>query len=126
MDLAVSTRANMRRVFETMFFDRGFVNDDLVDFAYSRHLERGDHYTIKCLLEALASPAEKIDSELGQIGAPTLILWGENDAITPVAMGRAFQRGIWASRLETISTCGHLPCLEKPADFVKAVSAFIQ
>jgi pimeloyl-ACP methyl ester carboxylesterase len=54
-----------------------------------------------------------------------MMLWGENDLITPVAMARAFQQGIGESRLEVIPACGHLPCLEKPKEFVEAVLAFV-
>ena len=73
--IAVSTRANMRLVFETMFHDTSLVTDDLVDLAYSLHLERGDHYAIQSVLETLGSPNEKIDHDLGRISMPTLMPW---------------------------------------------------
>ena len=125
VDLNVSTRANMRRVLELMFHDQSLVTDPLVDFVYALHLERGDGHAIKSVLETLNAPCEKLDGKLAQIEAPTLILWGENDAVTPLAMAHAYHRGIAGSRIQTLAHCGHLPCLEKPDAFATAVTAFL-
>ena len=85
IDLNVSTCANMRTVFEAMFHDRSLVQDAL-ELAYSLHPERGDGPTIKSVLETLGDVREKLDGTLGRLRMQTLILWGENDAVTPVAM----------------------------------------
>jgi pimeloyl-ACP methyl ester carboxylesterase len=125
VDLNISTRANMRCVFNGMFYDTSIVTDALVDLAYSLHLERGDGYTIKSVLETLVADGEKLDGRLGRIAAPTLILWGENDIITPLSMAQTYRRGIARSELHTLAQCGHLPCLERPAAFVAAVLSFL-
>jgi pimeloyl-ACP methyl ester carboxylesterase len=125
VDLNVSTLANMRTVFRAMFHDPALVKDELVELAYALHLERGDGATIRSVLETLASPAEKIDAALPRLRVPTLVLWGENDAITPLAMAHAFQRLIPASQLRTLPKCGHLPPLEQVEPFVEAVTAFL-
>jgi len=121
-----SIRTHMRTVFELMFYDKSMVTDELVDLAYSLHLERGDGYTIKSVLETLADTREKLDAKLAQISAPTLIVWGEDDAITPLSMARAFHSGIAGSLLQTIARCGHFPPIEKPNEFVAAVTAFLR
>jgi len=126
VDLNVSTRENMRRVFNCMFHDTSMVTDALVDFAYSLHLERGDGYAIKSVLETLDANWEKLDGKLGLITAPTLILWGENDAITPLPVAQTYHRGIAHSELHTLAQCGHLPCLERPAEFVAVVLNFLR
>jgi len=121
-----SIRTHMRTVFELMFYDKSMVTDELVDLAYSLHLERGDGYTIKSVLETLADTREKLDAKLAQISAPALIVWGEDDAITPLSMARAFHSGIAGSLLQTIPRCGHFPPIEKPNEFVAAVTAFLR
>jgi pimeloyl-ACP methyl ester carboxylesterase len=78
----------------------------IADFPYSLHLERGDDYTIRSVLETLAANWEKLDGKLGLIAAPTLILWGEHDRITPVAMVQIYHRGIARSELCTIHSAG--------------------
>ena len=126
VDLKISTRASLRDAFECMFYDKDIVTEALVDLAYSLHLERGDGYTIRSVLQTLGNPWEKLDGKLGGLSAPTLILWGENDAVTPLSMAHAFHREIAGSRLQVIARCGHLPPLEQPAEFAAAVTSFLR
>ncbi len=51
---------------------------------------------------------------LGAIGVPTLLIRGEQDAITTPAHQQEMLAGIAGSRLQTIADCGHLPTLESP------------
>jgi triacylglycerol lipase len=126
IDLNVSSRRAMRESFEFMFHDKAFASDALVDLAYSLHLERGDGHAIRSALATLADSREKLDARLGELRVPTLLLWGEQDALTPVAMAHEFHRRITGSRLELIPECGHLPPLEKAAEFARAVTRFLR
>ncbi|MEY9335556.1 pimeloyl-ACP methyl ester carboxylesterase [Pseudomonas protegens] len=51
---------------------------------------------------------------LASIKVPTLIVVGENDAITPLAEAQFLHQGIVGSRLQVLAQCGHLPPLEHP------------
>ncbi len=125
VDLHLSTHAHMRVVLESMFFDKRMVTNELVDLAYSQHLERGDGATIASVLETFPVPEEKLDGTIAQLKAPTLLLWGEHDLLTPPAMAKNFHRLIAGSRLEVIPECGHFPCLERPAEFAERVVRFL-
>jgi pimeloyl-ACP methyl ester carboxylesterase len=125
IDLNVSSRQHMREVLEFMFHDKRMVSAGLVDLAYSLRLERNDGYTIRSVLETLAVPQEKLDAKLGGLAVPTLLLWGEQDALTPLSMARAWERLIEGSKLQVIPQCGHLPPLEKANEFVRAVMRFL-
>ncbi len=59
------------------------------------------------------------------IRTPTLIVWGRNDAIVPLACGEIYQRGIKGARLAALEDCGHMPEMEKPAEFAQLVSDFL-
>ena len=59
------------------------------------------------------------------ITAPTLILCGSNDQVTPPPLSDELARLIACSRLEMIPCAGHLPNLEQPATFNAAVGAFV-
>ncbi|MGA3053446.1 MAG: alpha/beta fold hydrolase [Candidatus Korobacteraceae bacterium] len=126
VDLNISTRAHMREMLESMFYNKTLVTDDLVDLAYSLHLERGDGSTIRSVLETFSSPDEKLDHNISGLRAPTLVLWGEQDALTPLSLARNFQRLITGARLEIIPECGHCPALEKPAEFTRRVLEFLR
>ncbi len=56
---------------------------------------------------------------------PTLIVWGERDAVLPVDHGHAAQQAMPGSRLEIFEDTGHLPQLDDPRRFVDIVEDFI-
>lgn len=62
---------------------------------------------------------------LQRISTPTLIIWGEDDAIIPVECASLFQSNIQGSKVEIIKHCGHSPAIEKPKDFLVAVNNFL-
>ena len=60
------------------------------------------------------------------VRTPTLVVWGGNDAITPLNSGEIYARAIPGASLATIADCGHMPEMEKPTDFVERVRDFLQ
>jgi len=125
VELNVSTRRNRRDVFEFMFHDPRMVSDGLVDLAYGLHLDRCDGPAIKSALATINDPREKLDGKLGALAMPTLLLWGENDRLTPLSMAHEFRNAIPNAELEVVPRCGHLPLIENPAAFSKAVLGFL-
>jgi pimeloyl-ACP methyl ester carboxylesterase len=63
---------------------------------------------------------------LHRVTVPTLILWGEDDKILPVAYGPPYRDLIPGARLEVIAGCGHMPHVEKHDEFVRLVTSFIE
>jgi pimeloyl-ACP methyl ester carboxylesterase len=68
----------------------------------------------------------KLRSRLYRIKAPTLIIWGENDRLVPMAHARAYHEGIAGSRLVTIEKSGHVPIIENPARTAQAIRDFLR
>lgn len=62
---------------------------------------------------------------LPAIRTPTLLVWGREDAITPVDAGEIYRRAIPQSRLAVVENCGHMPEIEKPAEFAGIVRDFL-
>lgn len=60
------------------------------------------------------------------ITAPTLLLWGDSDMITPVSSALDFQRMIPQSELHFIKNCGHAPLQEFPSQTAKIIESFLQ
>jgi pimeloyl-ACP methyl ester carboxylesterase len=63
---------------------------------------------------------------LQAIAVPTLLIWGEHDAVTPLNSGEIYQRAIPNSHLKVIKDCGHMPEMEKPSEFVHEVGEFLR
>lgn len=57
---------------------------------------------------------------------PTLIVWGDRDAVIPVAHARAAHEAIPGSRLEIIEGAGHFPHAEQPGRFAALLDAFME
>jgi pimeloyl-ACP methyl ester carboxylesterase len=64
----------------------------------------------------------RLERRLGLIAAPTLILWGAEDAVLPRSYANKFAAGInGTSRVEIIAGAGHLAYLDQPDTVASAV-----
>jgi pimeloyl-ACP methyl ester carboxylesterase len=61
---------------------------------------------------------------LPRIAVPTLLLWGELDARSPLSVARQFEQAIADTTLVVIPSAGHLSNLEQPGRFNEAVREF--
>jgi pimeloyl-ACP methyl ester carboxylesterase len=59
-------------------------------------------------------------------GRPTAIVWGDRDAIIPVAHGRAAHEAMPGSVLHILEGVGHFPQHDQPDEFVRVVLDFIE
>jgi len=59
------------------------------------------------------------------VGMPTLLVWGERDAIIPVGHGQSAAEQMPGSRLVTFPDSGHFPQIEDPHRFAATVREFL-
>ena len=64
-------------------------------------------------------------ADLPSIEAPTLVIYGDHDIITPPERSHELAKGIPRSELVSVADAGHLANQEKPADFNAAVLRFL-
>jgi len=62
---------------------------------------------------------------LPRVTNPTLIVWGREDRIVPVACGEQYRRAIPDAKLTVLEGCGHLPPIEQPDVFARLVLDFL-
>jgi 3-oxoadipate enol-lactonase len=79
------------------------------------------------VIGALTALRDRPDSTptLATIDVPTLIMVGDEDALTPPSDARSMHAAIEKSRLEVIQGAGHLSNLERPAHFNHALGEFL-
>jgi pimeloyl-ACP methyl ester carboxylesterase len=77
---------------------------------------------IAATVDALQSDWEP---HLRRIDAPTLVVWGERDAITPLALGQELTAVIAGARLITLPEAGHNPMWERAEAFNGEVLSFL-
>jgi pimeloyl-ACP methyl ester carboxylesterase len=67
------------------------------------------------------NPSARLLGRLGDIGCPTVVLWGERDALIPLSHGQAFAQAIPGARLRIVPGAGHLVALDRPDVFAAEV-----
>jgi len=112
-------RSNLRE----MVYDETLITDEVVA-AYYEPLRRPGAWRANLKLERNWRPAW-VEANLERIGAPTLVVWGQDDPWHPLSMAREFGRRIAGARVEILPECGHLPHEERPDDFNRLVLGFL-
>jgi pimeloyl-ACP methyl ester carboxylesterase len=99
---------------------------------WSAYCSLSDRPTRQAFLRTLRSVVDyrgQAVSALGKIhvsyGLPTLLIWGEQDRIIPVAHGYAAHEAVPGSRLEVLPGVGHFPHVESPTAVVDILDDFI-
>jgi len=58
------------------------------------------------------------------LSTPTLIVWGRDDRVVPLACGEQYRDAIPKARFEILAGCGHSIEVEKPAELARLVRDF--
>jgi 2-hydroxy-6-oxonona-2,4-dienedioate hydrolase len=109
---------------ELTFFDPNTASKELVDEVYS--IVNNRLKAIKIIALAKSAIRNNLGEELNQIKQPTLLIWGNNDTITPPFVAREFNRLIPNSELHFIDKCGHAPMMEVPEEFNVILHKFLK
>jgi pimeloyl-ACP methyl ester carboxylesterase len=118
------TRAETREFFRILFHDKSLVSDKMVDDQLGLRLRSA--YTITKMQEAGAKGLGALtETEVRGVKAPTLVIWGRYDELADPAGADRLVNTIPGSRKLLIDNCGHLPQLERPDEFNRAVRDFL-
>jgi pimeloyl-ACP methyl ester carboxylesterase len=121
-----STREQTRYLMNLVFFNPLFKSEANVDATLAARISAGDGYTIQSLVESIYRNEDMLDGKLAGIKQPTLILWGREDGLTPLAReGEKFKREMPSAQFVVFEQCGHVPQVEKAAEFNAAVLKFL-
>jgi pimeloyl-ACP methyl ester carboxylesterase len=124
--LNYSTRDEVRQLVKLVFYNQAlFGSDAAIDQSMTVRITANDGYTINSLIESIKRNEDFLNGRLGEVKKPTLIIWGKQDGLIKPADGEQFKREIAGSELIMFDQCGHVPMVEKAADFNKAVLAFL-
>lgn len=86
---------------------------------------RGDRLAARAVFKGLmASP--RLEEVGPQINAPTLVVWGADDALFPLPVADHVTGLVPGARKLVIAGAGHFPQLDQAAAFTEAVDAFLR
>ncbi|MFP5042229.1 alpha/beta fold hydrolase [Parasediminibacterium sp. JCM 36343] len=105
------------------FYDPNLADQALVDEVFE--ITNNRLKVIKIIALAKSAIRSNLNEELNQIKQPTLLIWGNNDTITPPFVGREFNKLIPNSELYFIDKCGHAPMMEVPSEFNEILYNFL-
>jgi pimeloyl-ACP methyl ester carboxylesterase len=109
---------------ELTFYEPKMATDELVNEVFE--ITRNRLKVIKIIALAKSAIRNNLGEELNNIKQPTLLVWGNNDTITPPFVAREFQRLIPNSELHFVDKCGHAPMMEQPAEFNIILHKFLK
>lgn len=109
---------------EVTFYDPKVATKELVDEIFE--ITRNRLKVIKTISLAKSAIRHNLGEELTNVKQPTLLIWGNNDTITPPFVGREFNRLIPNSELHFIDKCGHAPMMEQPEEFNVILDKFLK
>ena len=124
VELNPSSVAETRTLLEGIFYDKKIVTDQFVENVFENHMRNNDGYTIQRTLAGFVHPQFE-DDNLKSVHAPTLIVWGRQDQLIGVERAERFHTGIPGSKLVIFDQCGHVPQIEKSAEFNQALLEFL-
>jgi 2-hydroxy-6-oxonona-2,4-dienedioate hydrolase len=113
----------IRKKTELTFFDPSVASKELVDEVFE--IVNNRFKALKIISLARSAIRHNLGEELNSITAPTLLIWGKNDTITPPMVGEEFHKLIPGSELHLIDQCGHAPMMEVPEQFNRILQDFL-
>jgi 2-hydroxy-6-oxonona-2,4-dienedioate hydrolase len=114
----------IRKKTEVTFHDPKMATKELVDEVFE--ITRNRLKVIKIIALAKSAIRNNLGEELNNIKQPTLLIWGNNDTITPPFVAREFHKLIPNSELHFIDLCGHAPMMEQPEAFNVILDKFLK
>ncbi len=125
--LNYSTREEVRSLVKLVFFNQAlFGTEAFVEESMKIRVAANDSYTINSLIESIRRGEDFLDGRLNAVKQPTLIIWGKQDGLLPLADGEKFDKEIANSQLIVFDQCGHVPQIEKAVDFNREVLKFLE
>lgn len=109
---------------EITFFNPQSATKELVDEVFDIVNDRDK--VIRVIYTARSALHHNMKDVLPTMDLPTLLIWGENDSITPPFVAKDFNALLPQSELHFIKECGHAPMMEQPEAFNKILAPFLE
>jgi pimeloyl-ACP methyl ester carboxylesterase len=120
---ALVSRRSIRSYLERTYADDTIVTDDLVDIYYWTSHQRGARHAPAAFISGHLNI--DIRQALRRLVQPTLLVWGEEGAASPVEEFRGFRSIKADTELSVLTPAGDLPHDERPDDFNVILSTWL-
>lgn len=125
LGLNPSSLAGTKQLMAIVFHNKAFSTDAVAEQVFTEHLRKNDGYTINRFVDSILRGDDVMDGKLGAIKTPTLIVWGRDDMLIPLATAKALAEDIAGSQTVVLDECGHVPQVECAAPFNDALVKYL-
>lgn len=119
-------RASLTQFFQQNFRDRTRIGHVTRRRILEERLAAPDfHAFARAVARSLGGVLTADAQPLERVTQPVLVVWGREDRLVPLKRSERLLRRLPHARLHVLDQCGHLPMLEQPAAFNRAVEGFL-
>jgi pimeloyl-ACP methyl ester carboxylesterase len=113
-------RSELRRHLLRVMSTPELLDERAVDVYWDRLGREGGREAAHAMLQQMTR-LDPLRERLGALDLPTLVVWGDRDALMPVDTGEQLSRLIAGARLVVVEGCGHAVPEERPEVLVELV-----
>jgi 2-hydroxy-6-oxonona-2,4-dienedioate hydrolase len=111
------------KVADRLFYDRTCVSNEVIEDTFRAVSNRK---TLLNVVRGLRAARDyDVTNTIAKSECPLLMIWGENDTVTPLGPWIETIRTITGISLKKIPRCGHSPMIERPKQFSLALLSFL-
>ncbi|MEM1117537.1 MAG: alpha/beta fold hydrolase [Bacteroidota bacterium] len=81
---------------------------------------------LRSLLAGLGRDPDNVRPRLGEIAAPTLLVWGAEDHVIHVSAASVWEAGLPDVTVQILPNVGHAPMMERPAETAADFLSFVR
>ena len=111
---------------KSILYDKSLMTPEAARENFEIKIRANDGTTQRLFRANAKVDGEVVGDKIKSISIPTLVVWGGDDPIVPLADGKDYAAKIPGAKLVIIPHCGHAPSIERPEEFMKAVTPFLQ
>ncbi|MBS0513820.1 MAG: alpha/beta fold hydrolase [Proteobacteria bacterium] len=117
---------NLKKMMNVFVFDPSSMTEELFQARLDNMLARRDH--LENFVKSLAANPKQFPDQgprLGEISAPTLVIWGRDDRFVPMDTGLRLVWGMQNAEMHIFNRCGHWAQWEHADKFNRMVLDFL-
>ena len=120
----ITPRFIARASVENVYADKSKVTDELADRYFELTLRPGNR---QAFVDRLGAPRDTtVYQQIAALHQPTLVLWGAEDQLIPMAQALRFHADLPNDTLVILKNAGHVPMEESPQESLAAVERFLR
>jgi pimeloyl-ACP methyl ester carboxylesterase len=123
----LSPRFATYMVLKKCYYNKDKITDEQIDtYAFYGSLPGAREAVVETAQQIAAADIGAVTARYKTISVPVLLVWGADDKVVPLEVGKNFKRDIPGSELVILPQCGHMPPEEEELKTTQSIIAFLK